>query len=139
MIVLDTNVVSEGMKPAPLPAVMTWLDSLDPADLAVTTVTMAEILYGTELLPRGRRRSDLEVRFRSFIARVLDDRILAFDRHAAEHYAVIAAARRKAGRSTAVADAMVGAIVAANGGTIATRNVRDFTDFGIPVIDPWSG
>lgn len=137
MMVLDTNVVSEGMKPAPEPAVKAWLRNLDPGDLAVT-VTMAEILYGIALLPRGRRRSDLEVRFRSFLARVLDGRILVFDSHAAEHYAVIASLRRAAGRPMSIADTMVAAIVAANGATIATRNVSDFTDFGVAVFDPWS-
>ncbi len=138
MIVLDTNVVSEGMRPAPNAAVESWLQTVDPTDLAVTTITVAEILYGIALLPRGRRRLDLELRFKSFVAQVIEDRVLAFDSAAAEHYAAIAAARRAAGRPTSQSAAMVGAIAAAQGAMMATRNVTDFADFGVPVVDPWN-
>ena len=138
MIILDTNVLSEGMRPEPQAAVQAWLQTVDPADLAITTITIAEILYGVALLPRGRRRTDLELRFRSFVTRVIDDRVLAFDTPAAEHYAIIAAQRRAAGRPASQADIMVAAIAAANGARIATRNVTDFADFGVPVIDPWN-
>lgn len=137
MIVLDTNVVSEGMRPEPHAAVEAWLQTIDPADLAVTTITIAEILYGIALLPHGRRRADLELRFKSFVARVIEDRVLVFDTPAAEHYAAIAVQRRTAGRPASQADVMVAAIVAANGASVATRNVTDFADLGIPVIDPW--
>lgn len=138
MIVLDTNVVSEGMRPAPDAAVQAWFDTLDPGDLAVTAITLAEILYGLALLPRGRRRTDLELRFKSFIGSVIEDRVLAFDAAAADHYAVIAAARRAAGKPTSQSDAMVGAIAAAHGCAVATRNVLDFSDFGVTVLDPWN-
>ncbi len=138
MIVLDTNVVSEGMRPEPQAAVEAWLQTIDPLDLAITTITIAEILYGIALLPRGRRRTDLELRFKSFVTRVIEDRVLVFDTVAAEHYAAIAAQRRAVGRPTSQADVMVAAIVAANGATIATRNVTDFADFGVPVVNPWN-
>lgn len=139
MIVLDTNVVSEGMRPAPNAAVASWLRTVDPADLAVTTITIAEILYGLALLPNGRRRTDLTLRFKSLVENAIEDRVLAFDAGAAEYYAVIAAARRAGGRPTSQSDAMVGAIAAARGCSVATRNVADFADFGVVVVDPWNG
>jgi hypothetical protein len=139
VIVLDTSVVSEGMRPEPHAAVAAWLQTVDPVDLAVTTVTLAEILYGIVLLPRGRRRADLELRFKSFVTRVIEDRVLVFDTPAAEHYAAIAARRRAAGRPASQADVMVAAVAAANGAGVATRNVADFADFGISVLDPWNG
>lgn len=138
MIVLDTNVVSEGMRAAPHAQVEAWLRKIEPAELAVTAITVAEILYGLALLPRGRRRTDLEMRFKSFVANVIEDRVLAFDAAAAEHYAVIAATRRAAGKPTSQSDAMVGAIAAAHGCAVATRNVADFADFGVAVLDPWN-
>ncbi len=138
MIVVDTNVVSEGMRPEPHAAVEAWLQTIDPTDLAVTTITIAEILLGIALLPRGRRGADLELRFKSFVTRVIEDRVLVFDTPAAEHYAAIAAQRRAAGRPASQADVMVAAIAAANGAAVATRNVSDFADFGVPVVDPWN-
>lgn len=139
MIILDTNVVSEAMKTSSNPDVVTWLEHQDVDSVAITSITMAEVLEGIERLPTGRRRAALEERFREFLADILDDRVLSFDRGAAEQFARITALRRKMGRPTSALDAMVLAIAADTGSTIATRNVADFERCGVPVVNPWDG
>ena len=98
MIVLDTNVVSEGDKPSPDAHVMAWLRGQSLANLATTAVSLAEINYGLCRLRRGRRRDDLEARLRTFLARGFDERILAFDAAAAGVYGEIVTARQSVGR-----------------------------------------
>lgn len=137
MIVLDTNVISEATKPAPEPRVMAWLRDQPPEKLATTAVSLAEINYGLSRLPRGRRREELEARFRTFFARGFDDRLLAFDAAAAGVYGEIVTARQSAGRPIDAFDAMIAAIARSRAAIIATRNAADFEGCGVTVLDPW--
>ena len=137
MVILDTNVVSEFMRPRPEPVVVTWLDARRVNELFVTAVTEAEIRTGIAFLPEGRRRRDLtEAADRAF-GRLFEDRVLSFDREAARAYADIAAERRKAGRPISQADCQIAAIARSMGAPVATRNVRDFRGTGVFVVDPW--
>ncbi len=137
MIVLDTNVLSEAMKPLPAAPVAAWMvrESLD--SLFTTAVTEAEIRLGIEVLSAGRRRQDLVAAAQRVIA-MFDARILPFDRGAAVSFARIVASRRREGLPISDMDAQIAAIVRSRGMALATRNVRDFNGTGINVIDPWS-
>src|SRR3546814_877765 len=131
MIVLDTNVLSEMLKPRPEPVVEVWLSAQPTASLFISAITQAEILYGLALLPEGRRRSDLLAAARAMFAEDFGGRILPFDVDAAMAYAEIAADRRRTGRPISQFDAQIAAIVRSRGGLLASRNVRDFVDCGI--------
>ncbi|MDR2453475.1 MAG: type II toxin-antitoxin system VapC family toxin [Bifidobacteriaceae bacterium] len=138
MIVLDTNVVSEAMRPAPNPAVMAWFKAQAPDTLYLSSVTLAELLFGLASLAEGRR----EQRPGQLLDKLLGlfaGRVLAFDQEAARRYAQMAVAARQAGSPLPMADGYIAATAAANGGAVATRNSRHFADSGVPVIDPWSG
>ncbi|MGK7868958.1 type II toxin-antitoxin system VapC family toxin [Falsiroseomonas sp. E2-1-a20] len=138
MIVLDTNVLSELLRPAPQAAVLAWAQGVPRASVTTTAVTEAEIRFGLALLPAGGRRDILASAIDALFADRLADRVLAFDRAAAPHYAQFAAFRRAAGRPVATADAMIAAIACARGAAaIATRNTADFEGCGLPLIDPW--
>lgn len=139
MILLDTNVVSEVMAPTPAPRVVEWLDARDASILYVSSVTIAEIRYGLNLLPGGRRRRDLEARLLSFLALGLDQRVLAFDVAAAELYASLMAHRRRQGRPLASLDGQIAAIARSRKMAVATRNVRDFEDCGVEILNPFEG
>jgi predicted nucleic acid-binding protein len=135
MIALDTNVVSELMRTKPDERVLRWVDAQSPDSLAVTTVTVAELLYGIARLPAGRKRKRLE----AAIAETLEEdfTILPFDEVAAVDYATIAAAQDLRGRTVAMADAMIAATCMSAGAVLATRNTKDFVHLGIDLIDPW--
>jgi toxin FitB len=139
LIVLDTNVLSEMMRPAPDATVAAWISARPASSLFTTTVTQAEILYGLALLPSTRRRKRLEAAVSEIFATDLAGRVLPFDQAAARSYAEIAAARRKAGRPLAQFDAQIAAIARSRGADVATRNVTDFEGCGIDVTDPWQG
>src|SRR5208337_4659112 len=136
MIVLDTNVLSEAMKPAPAPAVASWMTRQNAAGLFTTAVSEAEILLGIAILPEGRRKQELEAAAQRVLG-LFAGRILAFDTAAARTYAGIAAARRKTGRPIGSFDAQIAAITLSRGMVLATRNVPDFDGTGIAIIDPW--
>jgi toxin FitB len=136
MIVLDTNVISELARPAPSAQVIAWVNARD--DIAVTATTVAELLYGVARLPDGARKNRLADAVRDMIDERLAGNVLAFDRAAASHYADIVAERDRAGRPVGVADGQIAAICRARGLTLATRNVRDFRDIGVTVVDPWT-
>ena len=139
MVVLDTNVVSEIMRDEPHPVVFAWLDERPTRELFVTAVTEAEVRTGIAFLPGGRRRSRIaEAADRAF-GGLFADRVLPFDSQAARVYAGIAAAGRAAGRPVSQADGQIAAIVRSRGMALATRNIRDFADVGIDLIDPWAG
>lgn len=138
MTILDTNVISELMRSAPDERVSTWVTARPAADLFATSISEAEILYGIELLPKGRRRESLARLARALFDEDFEHRVLAFDSQAAELYSEIAGARRRSGRPISTLDAQIAAITRAHGATLATRNVSDFDGCGIEVVDPWS-
>ncbi len=138
MIVLDTNVISEILRPQPDSKVSDWLAMQPLSALFTTAISQAEVFYGVTLLPEGRRRNDLMAATRPIFENDLSGRVLAFDADAAVSYADIATNRRRLGRPISQFDAQIAAIVHSRGATLATRNVRDFIDCGIAVIDPWA-
>lgn len=137
MIVMDTNVVSEIVKPSPSPAVIAWFSTQRPHDLYTTTITQAEILYGIELLPKGHRRAALQ----SAMAKVFDQtfagRVLPFDEGSAYAFAMIAAKHRLSGRTIGELDSQIAGIALSRGAPLATRNVADFEGSGVELINPW--
>ena len=138
MYVIDTNVASELMRPSPAPAVAAWIAGRDAEELYLTAVSEAELLYGVAIMPAGRRRNELEAAMRRWLDTGFAERILPFDSAAAREYADIAAGRRSAGRPIAPADCQIAAIAQCRGMTVATRNVRDFGDIDVVVVDPWT-
>ena len=139
MILLDTNVLSETLKPAPSEVVLRWLGSQDRAEVYISTITQAEMLYGVEILPAGRRKAKLATVIAQLFAEEFRGRILGFDEDAAREFARIVAARDRMGRPISHADAMISAIARSRGATVATRNVADFQGSGVRVVDPWRG
>jgi toxin FitB len=137
VIVLDTNVVSEPMKPDGSPAVLDWLDRQSTQTLFLTTPSLAELLVGIQVLPAGRRKAGLAAALTQLMAQLFDERILPFDQQAAEMYATLVSRARKAGCAISVADAQIGAIAVVQGFTVATRDTAPFTAAGVPVINPW--
>ena len=137
MIILDTNVVSEILRPAPAPQVLTWMSMQSGTDLYLTTITEAELRHGVALLPAGRRRKALTQLIDEILERDFLGRVLPFDRVAAQAYAMIAAKRRTAGRPIAQMDCQIAAIARCHDFAVATRNTDDFANCGITVIDPW--
>jgi hypothetical protein len=137
MLVLDTNVISEMLRPVPDATVSAWLDSQPTAGVFTTVITQAEIKYGIALLPKGQRQSALLTAAILIFESDFAGRVLPFDPDAAEIYAHIAATRRLAGKPISFADAQIAAITLSRGGRLATRNVRDFAECGIDLINPW--
>ena len=138
MVVLDTNVVSELMRDDPHADVLVWLDDQPTRELFVTAVTEAEVRTGIAFLPKGRRRRGIaEAADRAF-GGLFAGRVLPFDSEAARAYAEIAATCRAVGRPISQADGQIAAIARSRGMAVATRNVRDFADMGIDLIDPWA-
>ncbi|WP_434718291.1 type II toxin-antitoxin system VapC family toxin [Paraburkholderia sp. A1BS-2L] len=137
MIVLDTHVLSELLRPAPDPAVLAWFGRQSRMSLFVTTLSRAEMLYGVALLPPGARREGLAAAIAAIFDVDFAGRVLTFDWDAADAYAVLAANRRHAGRPVSQIDAMIAAIARSRGAAVATRNVKDFTGCGVDIDDPW--
>lgn len=137
MIILDTNVVSELMRPEPAPAVLRWMAAQPLAALHVTALTCAEVLLGIELLPEGKRRRQLAEQAEGLFVEDFAGRVLAFDLAAAPAYAAVVGQRGRAGRPIGAVDAMIAAIARAHGASVATRD-GDFAGCGVPVIDPWA-
>jgi predicted nucleic acid-binding protein len=137
MIVLDTNVLSEVLRPVPEPSVLRWLASQSRGSLFTTTITRGEVLYGIRLLTDGKRRRGLWDAAQKIFSEDFADQVLSFDSDAADMYAEIAASRRTAGKPISQFDAMIVAMARSRGATLATRNVKDFEDCGVDVIDPW--
>ncbi|HLY60244.1 MAG TPA: type II toxin-antitoxin system VapC family toxin [Terriglobia bacterium] len=138
MIILDTNVLSELMKPAPSVRVLGWLGQYPPSRLFITAITQAEILYGLELLPKGKRRTTLQSAVEGMFTEDFAGRILPFDSDAARVFPQIAYARRTLGRPVTQFDTQIAAIARARGAAIATRNTSDFDNCGIALLNPWS-
>jgi len=139
VIVLDTNVISELVKPVPDLAVMAWAESLFRGEMFATAISEAEMRFGVDILPDSRRRRELERAMRTMLDVVLEGRVLPFDRAAAGHFAEIASARRRSGRPVGKADLQIAAIAKSrNARLIATRNILDFEDTGTALINPWA-
>ena len=136
MIVVDTNVVSELMRPKPSSAVVTWVDSQMAGELYTTSVTVAEIRYGIERLPEGERR-DLLAATAAEVFTTFAEHVLPFDLRAAARYGTIVAGRERAGAPITGFGAQIAAICQAHEATLATRNGKDFDGTGIEVLDPW--
>ncbi|MHB1284671.1 MAG: PIN domain-containing protein [Metallibacterium scheffleri] len=136
MIILDTNVVSEAMKPRPHPEVRTWLDDQVAETLYLSSVTLAELLFGIGALPTGRRKDALAQTLDGLLE-LFGDRVLAFDTDAARHYARLAVMARATGKGFPTPDGYIAAIAAAHGFTIATRDASPFQAVGLKVINPW--
>lgn len=139
MVIVDTNVLSEGSRPHPSARVLDWLDAQPLALLFTTTICEAELRLGLALLPLGKRRSSLEEATRRLFDTLFEGRVLPFDRVAAGTYAEIGAERRRIGKPIGTLDAQIAAIARSRGAAVATRNVTDFTDCGVEVVDPWRG
>ncbi len=137
MIILDTNVLSELMKSKGSEKVRTWASQYPITTLWTTTITQAEILYGIAILPEGKRHNDLQKAAELMFLKEFAGRVLPFDEKAATAFANIAFQRRSKGKPISQADAQIAAICYTNKAIIATRNVADFEDCGIQIINPF--
>jgi predicted nucleic acid-binding protein len=137
MIVLDTNVLSETLRPRPADSVQRWMATQPAAILYTTAINQAEILYGVALLPAGRRKLALHEMVEAIFGQAFSGRVLPFDSAAAKSFAEIAAMRRRAGRPISDSDAQIAAVAHSRGAAVATRNVDDFANCDITVISPW--
>lgn len=138
MIILDTNVVSEPMRPTGDPRVVQWLNRQSPDTLFLTATSLAELLVGIARLPSGKRRAGLDIALGDLIDSLFGERILSFDRTAATAYAHLIERARGSGRAISVADGQIAAIATVHGFTVATRDTSPFVAAGVPVIDPWA-
>lgn len=137
MIILDTNVISEIFRPEPDQHVVDWLESLT-GDVAITSITLAELLTGVRRLPDGRRKEALAGGIETALQPYRDSRsVLPFDDVAADRYADVLVARKLAGSPINMADAQIAAICLAHDAACATRNVKDFSHTGVELFDPW--
>jgi hypothetical protein len=137
VIIADTNVVSEFMRDAPDPGVLAWAQTLAPTDLTICVVTVEEIERGLGLLPEGRRRRDLEARWRDLVD-AFADAVVVYDLPAARETAAILVTAQAAGRPMSLADAQIAGICMAGGNELATRNVDDFSPVsGLALINPF--
>lgn len=137
MIVLDTNVVSEPMRPNGNAAVRAWLDRQVAETLYLTATSLSELLVGIEILPDGKRKEGLDTALSELLDMLFGSRILPFDRMAAIAYAPLVGRARAGGRPISVADGQIAAIAAVHGFTVATRDTAPFVAAGVPVINPW--
>lgn len=138
MIILDTNVLSALVRPQPETAVLTWLDRQPADSIWITSITLFEVRLGLALLARGRKRRALEAAWGQVLAEDVENRVLDFDSSAATEAASLAALRYKAGRPMDVRDTQIAGIALARRASLATRNVRHFSDLKVPVINPWA-
>lgn len=137
MIILDTNVISELMRAEPNSHVLEWVDARKANNLAITSIAIAEIKRGILRLPEGKRQNTLNKNFLEFVKNAFVGRVLSFDEQSAYLYGEIASEREKAGFNTDAVDLMIAAIAKKNKASIATRNVKDFKDCGVKIINPW--
>jgi toxin FitB len=137
MVILDTNVISEPLKPAGAPAVLDWLDQQEIDTLYLTTITVAELRFGIAASPLGNRKRRLEEDFEQRILFRFEDRILPFDMTATVACARIRAKVKASGKAIGVADGVIAALAAQRGFSVATRDTSPFEAVGVPVINPW--
>lgn len=137
MIVVDTNVIAELMRPEPHDAVVRWSLAQAASDLYTTAISVAEVLYGIERLPPGRRKALLQETATEVFA-TYANHVLAFDANAAATYPLVVDARERMGRPIGGFDAQIASICRFGGSTLATRNIKDFEHTGVDLIDPWN-
>lgn len=138
MILLDTNVVSEPLRPSPEIRVIEWIDAQPLETLYLSVITVAELRAGVALLPAGKRRTSLHEHLEKQVLPTFAGRVLPFDLACSRAYAELLARARKAGCGIETADACIAAIALANGFTVATRDTSPFLAAGLTVINPWS-
>jgi predicted nucleic acid-binding protein len=136
MIVLDTNVISEAMKPEPHPAVRAWLNAQAAQTLYLSSVTLAELLFGIAALPAGRRK-DMLAKVLDGLLELFRGRVLPFDTDAARHYAELAVLARTGGRGFPTPDGYIAAIAASRGFIVASRDTAPYEAARVTVINPW--
>ena len=137
MILLDTNVLSEPLRPAPERRVVAWIDAQALETLYLSAITVAELRAGVALLPAGKRRSALQQGLETRVLPLFAGRVLPFDLACTPAYAALMARVRTAGLALATADGYIAAIAAANGLAVATRDTSPFEAAGVTVINPW--
>lgn len=138
MIILDTNVISALMQSAPDPRVVAWLDRQPAESIWTTSITVFELRFGLAALPAGRRRRSLEQSLVLLLHDDLENRVLDFDSAAAVAAASLAAKRQRAGRPVDMRDMQIAGIAIARHATLATRNMKHFTDSSVPLVNPWA-
>lgn len=138
MIILDTNVVSEPMRTTGDPSVVNWLDRQNPKTLFLTSTSLSELLVGIEYLPKGRRKAEMATELSKLLGVLFGDRILPFDKLAAESFATLVGQAGRNGKAVGFPDGQIAAIAHVHGFTVATRDTGPFEAVGVPVINPWS-
>lgn len=138
MILVDTNVISEPLRPKPSSQVVAWLDNQPLETLFLSAITVAELRFGIAALPAGKRRTRLGEEFEQRVLPLFLGRVLPFDLYATQAYAELMTRARMAGRAIAAADGYIAATASANGLTVATRDTAPFAAAGVSVIDPWN-
>lgn len=138
MIIIDTNIVSEVMRPNPNVNVMRWLNQQDINALYITSVSMAESYFGLYRMPEGKRKDGLLIQFRLILENIFQDRLLGFTDEHSESYAELCTFAEKSGKPMQMADAQIAAIAKFHGATVVTRNTKDFEACGIKLINPFS-
>jgi predicted nucleic acid-binding protein len=137
VILIDTNVLSELMRAKPAPEVLAWIDAQPTSQLFISSITVAEILYGIARMADGKRKQGLLDLATLMFDEDFAGRILSFDADAAIHYAGLAAESEAKGKVVDMADGQIAAIAALHDARVATRNVRHFDYLGVPVLNPW--
>jgi toxin FitB len=138
MIILDTNVVSEPLKPQPDPKVLAWLDAQAPETLYITAINLAELATGIAVLSAGRKRTELQNALDQRMMPLFEGRILHFDAKAAQAFASLSAKLQTIGTTISFAEGAIAAMALTHGFAVATRNTRDFKNTGVELLDPWA-
>jgi toxin FitB len=138
VIVLDTNVLSELIRPVPAPQVVEWVDSQPSPELVTTSITTAELRAGVAVLPRGRRKDTIARQIEHLLNDVFGGYVIPFDAESSTYYADIVASGRRRGCPMSALDTQIAAICRQHGATLATRNVADFSTAKLTVLNPWA-
>ena len=137
MILLDTNIISEFMRPSPQPQVMQWLHQQTLTDLFISSVAITEVMYGLNRLPEGKRKQNLLFQFQQLLNQAFTQRILNFGYDEAMVAAQLRRLRAEQGNELHFADAQIAAIAHVRSFAVATRNIKDFLDCGVKLINPF--